>query len=56
MRKLIFMSLWVLPYVIAIRASADTNARRGLRKTVQWTLAFTVLWAIFAPWLASHSE
>lgn len=55
MRKLIFMSIWAFPLILAIRASGDTNARRGLRKTTVWTLVFTAVWALVAPWLASLS-
>jgi hypothetical protein len=56
MRKLIFMSVVVLPLILAMRASTDGNARRGLRRTVLWSLAFTVLWSLLAPWLASHTD
>jgi hypothetical protein len=49
MRKLIFMSLWVAPVILAIRTAADGNPRRGLNRTVLWTFAFIVLWVLLAP-------
>ncbi len=56
MRKLIFMSLWVAPVILAIRASADGNPRRGLRRTTLWTFVFTVLWVLLAPTLVTLVE
>jgi hypothetical protein len=51
MRKLILMSVMFVPLIVAMRASAAANPRRGLRRTVLVTLIFTVLWALITPWL-----
>jgi len=51
MQKLILMSVIFFPLIFSIRASRDSNARRGLKRAVQVCFVFTVLWALIAPHL-----
>jgi hypothetical protein len=46
MRKLLAMSLIILPLVIPIWTSRDPNVRRGLRRTVWAVFALLVSWTL----------
>jgi hypothetical protein len=56
MQKLILMSVIFFPLIFSIRASSDSNAARGLKRTVIASLVFTALWALIAPWIVSFDS
>lgn len=49
MATLILMSVFLVPLVLAIRASSRPSPKRTLRRMVSWIGVFIVLWALLAP-------
>jgi len=46
MRKLILLSVILVPLILGIRLSNDAKPKRGLNRTVLMTFLFLVSWAI----------
>jgi len=51
MRKLILMSVIILPLVISIRCSNDRSPKHGLHRAVVSISVFLVLWSLLGPHL-----
>jgi hypothetical protein len=49
MEKLVLMSTFLVPVLMALRFSKASSPRNAMRRTMIWTLAFLVLWALFGP-------
>lgn len=49
MRKLLLMSVVLLPLILPIWLSKKASPQRGLRQTVYLTLVFLLAWALAGP-------
>jgi hypothetical protein len=54
MLKLILVSVALAPLVLALLASRDTNARRGLSRVVVGVLAYNALYAVLLRYVVPH--